>query len=331
MLLTPLRSAAEHYRRQQRITAKGLLAARAARYGSLQGLLDAFLPYQLAMAEDAQRSTPQMLDEQGIDPAPVAQVVTSQLLGVASDGRPLATLLDYARLRSDFDMIVQTQLADVARQSASLANAVRPQVTRYTRVLNLPSCARCIVLAGREYRSSIAFQRHPRCDCKAVPSNKENAGDLVADQDEAFAFYKPAAELDRMYPHLTVKMRNEAGIFSQEDVFTVAGARAIRDGANLNQVVNARAGMSAADTQVRGRISAKGRKQTRDVYGQQLYVTSEGATKSGVAHKAMRERFSYAEGGKKLKSPRLMPESIYSIANDDFDALRLLKLYGYVV
>ena len=106
-----------------------------------------------------------------------------------------------------------------------------------------------------------------------------------------------------MYPHLTVKMRNEAGIFSQEDVFTVAGARAIRDGANLNQVVNARAGMSAADTQVRGRISAKGRKQTRDVYGQQLYITSEGATKSGVAHKAMRERFSYAEGGKKLVRP----------------------------
>lgn len=324
MLLTPLQSAADHYRRQQRIAAKGLIASTAARYGSLQGLLDAFLPYQLAMADDAQRSTPDMLEEQGIDPHPVAQVVTSQLLGVASDGRPLATLLDYARTRSDFDMIVQTQLADVARQSASLANAVRPQVTRYTRVLNLPSCARCIVLAGREYRSPVAFQRHPRCDCKAVPSDRANAQDVTVDGSRAFDFYKPAAVLDREHPGMSVKERQALGILSQEDVFTVAGAKAIRDGADLNQVVNARRGMQPAQ-----------------VFGRNVKITSEGATRRGVGYKAMRENFQNvgegydkrAKGDRYFRSQRvrLMPESIYAIASGDADALRLLKLYGYVL
>ena len=102
-----------------------------------------------------------------------------------------------------------------------------------------------------------------------------------------------AAELDRLHPDLTVKMRQEAGIYSQEDVFTVAGARAIRDGADMAQVVNARRGMTTAQ-----------------VGAERILATKAGATRGRV---------------------RLMPETIMQIAGSDRpEAIRLLRLHGYL-
>jgi hypothetical protein len=47
----------------------------------------------------------------------------------------------------------------------------------------------------------------------------------------------------------------------------------------------------------------------------------------------IKEQSVFKDGSKyyRLKSPRLMPESIYQIAKDQDDAKRLLKLYGWVV
>ena len=323
MLLTPLRSASDQYRRQQLITAEGLAAARAARYGTLPSLVEAVIKYQLASALESQRAAPAILEEQGISPDPVAEASVLPLLGAASDGRPLATLLDIARTGSHFDTIVRTQLADVARQSSVIANAVRPQADRYVRVVNMPACSRCVILAGREYRSDVAFQRHPRCDCTMAPSASDTAGDATADPAQAFDFYKPAAELDRLHPDLTVKMRQEAGIYSQEDVFTKAGAQAIRDGADMAQVVNARRGMTTAQ-----------------VGGRTIRSTREGVTRRGHGYQAMKERGQYGVGKDyrehgaryfRTRSSRLMPETIYAVATSDADALRLLHLYGYVM
>lgn len=315
-----LASAREHYLRQQRLAREGLRRARAARFGPLAPLVAVVSAYQGQAAEDALAAVPLMLAEQGINPAPVAQVVPAALAGVASDGRPLASLLDLTRqpgfTRKQFDRLVLTQFTDIARQGASLGMAVRPRVTRYTRMLVPPSCSRCAVLAGATYRSSEAFQRHPRCDCRHIPTDEASAGDLTTDPREYFDSLPSAADVADRYPDLTARMRKEAGIFSQEDVFTVAGARAIRDGADIGRVVNARAGMSTAQAPLRGRgdrWTARGRAARTDVFGRQLFTTTEATTKRGIN-----------------RPVRLMPESIYEVATDRADALRLLRAHGYI-
>ena len=187
--------------------------------------------FQLAAVRNVTDHTAGMLEEQGIRDAPVASLAAGALVGVASDGRDLGSLLTLPDLTAaQFDRIVATQLQDVARQAASIERAVRPQVTHYVRALNLPSCGRCVVLAGKPERSDVAFRRHPRCDCLAVPSNAANAGRLATDPVEAF---------DAM----TAAERAKA--------FTRAGAEAISLGADTGRLVNARSGMGTA--QVFGR------------------------------------------------------------------------------
>ncbi|WP_434080883.1 hypothetical protein [Sanguibacter sp. Z1732] len=93
----------------------------------------------------------------------------------------------------------------------------------------------------------------------------------------------------------------------QERIFTKAGAEAIRNGADPTQVVNARRGMSRAQS---GRL-------TRDARG--TYTTAEGATRRGM--------YGRRSGG----APRLMPESIVEIADGNVDRMQdLLRQYGYI-
>lgn len=227
-----LGAAREQYRSAQRLSLLGLAALRRARGSSPPERLAALLAvFQLAAVRNVTDHTAGMLEEQGIRDAPVASLAAGALVGVASDGRDLGSLLTLPDLTAaQFDRIVATQLQDVARQAAAIERAVRPQVTHYVRALNLPSCGRCVVLAGKPERSDVAFRRHPRCDCLAVPSNAANAGRLATDPVEAF---------DAM----TAAERAKA--------FTRAGAEAISLGANIGRVVNARSGMGTA--QVFGR------------------------------------------------------------------------------
>lgn len=227
-------------------------------------------------------------------PRPVARVVTSRLVDVASDGRPLVSLLmqpavtttrarregrsrreshilGYAQL----DMIVRTQVADAGRVAAGVQVTATPTVG-YVRVVNLPACSRCIVLAGRWYPHSTGFLRHPRCDCTMEPASREQADGLILDPRAVFDAL-PAAEQDR--------------------VFGRAGAHAIRDGADLSRVVNAR---------------RRGAMYTASVGGRQVLATRE-------AVRSVRRRV------------RLMPEAIYAIAGGNRDeALRLLRTNGYI-
>ena len=114
-------------------------------------------------------------------------MIPQSLAGVASDGRPLVSLLRspvtevktligqgvgdpvnvaVARL----DRIVRTQGVDANRAAESAVVAARTKVGGYVRQLNPPSCSRCAILAGRWYRWNKGFQRHPHCDCVHVPA-----------------------------------------------------------------------------------------------------------------------------------------------------------------
>lgn len=319
-------AALAQYRRQQAITARtvaGALAlwarmdpdALAETWALIASPLWRLMAgAQVASASAAAAYVPAVLEEQGIDPGAVATARPRSLAGVASDGRELEPLLysavalaregrfglglsgadALARGRDRLASIVATQAADAGRVATSVAAFTRPAANAYVRALNLPSCSRCVVLAGRVYKSSQAFDRHPRCDCVHVPSAESIAGDATT---------SPRAAFDSL---------TEA---EQNRIFTNDGARAIRDGADLGQVVNARRGMRPAS-----------------VYGRDVLVTSEGTTVRGVAGRALGDA-ARARGQRyrSSRTPRLMPESIYGLAGDDRgEALRLLRRFGYI-
>lgn len=230
------------------------------------------------------------------------RLVPERLVGVAADGRPLPTLLyqpAVTALRAieagrtpqqaavlggtQLDMIVRTQIADTGRVATGVEIAATPTLG-YVRMLNPPSCSRCAILAGRFYRWNVGFQRHPRCDCIHIPVSEDQADDLRTDPRRYFDSL-PEAE--------------------QRRIFTVAGAQAIRDGADIGRVVNARRGMST---------TARGRLGTARVFGRDAFVTTEGTGR-----------------GRNRRPARLMPEQIYLEAGGDRDeAIRLLRLHGYI-
>lgn len=310
-----LDSATEHYARQQRLTAAALLALRRERGGAL-AKARIIAAFQLLAARDAATAVPLMLEEQDIDAPPVGQINAAAVAGVAQDGRPLDTLVDYGLSQPPtwFDLMAASQVQDAARSAAGLSIATRPRVNGWVRMMNPPSCARCAVLAGKFFRWNQGFQRHPKCDCRHIPAQEADYSDVRLSGDKWFHELPSASELNAKYPDLTVKMRNEAGLYSQEDIFTKAGARAVRDGADLSQVVNARRGM---DTIAYGNRTA--------------VITREGVTSRGVAGKSLGGlRKIPGERYRRSTRPRVMPETIYAAAPSREEAIRLLKLNGFI-
>lgn len=181
---------------------------------------------QLGAARDGAAYVPSVLEAQGQSVSPDADVVPHAFAGVAADGRPLESLLygsvvhartaqvDSLAARLDvggsvLDMLVRTSVADAGRDAAMVGATVRPRV-EWVRMVNAPCCKRCAVLAGRVYRYSQAFQRHPGCDCTMIPQT-------VAKPDAPGLAIGPGDVKD-----LTRKER-----------------QAIADGADFNATVNA--------------------------------------------------------------------------------------------
>jgi len=289
-----LQSALDHYERQQRITAAALVAARRKGLTS-ERIAQLVAVFQLAAARDALAAVPQMLEEQNLSAPSVGTINPASFAGTASDGRPLESLFEQSNSRFTLGLMVATQIQDAARVAAGVSIASRPGV-RYTRMLSPPSCSRCVVLAGREYKSFVAFDRHPGCDCRHIPTSEALAGDLTTD---------PEAYFDSLDAEGQLKFAGSKG-----------NLRAIQDGADPTQIVNAyrrTAGMRAA-----GEFPIK--------VDRGLKFTTEGTTKRALAGRAqLRLR---TVGPQQL---RLMPESIYKRARSPEDAQRLLKLYGWIL
>lgn len=298
-----LTTAAEAYRTQAQVAAAAVVAARNIRPQTAEALATTVAAYQMLAAQQGAASVAPMLAEQGISTAASASVVASALVGYTSAGAPLSTMFESIESAAQLAMLAVSAVQDAGRNGASLGMVVRPSVTGYVRMLNPPSCSRCAVLAGRFYRWNEGFERHPQCDCRHIPVG-EDSGDLTTNPRTYFDSLPTADELNSRHPDLTREMRREGGLYSQEDIFGVAGAEAIRDGADINQVVNARRGMR------------KGQ-----LFGREMWHTLEGVTR----------RSQWRRNQPAAKRPvRLMPESIYALATDRDDALRLLELYGYI-
>lgn len=132
----------------------------------------------------------------------------------------------------ELSKLIQYGVADAGRASSQIRIGSARQKVGYVRMASLGCCARCSVLAGRYYAWNAGFLRHPHCRCVHIPAQESMADTFATDPYEAFDALS-AAEQDRIY--------------------TKAGAEAIRNGADMNQVVNSRRGMTTS-----GRFTAEG-------------------------------------------------------------------------
>lgn len=302
-------AAVQHYKQMQRLQALVVLAGAQlwseVSLSDLSGSWAAQVPLlvpvlagvQVKAAEAGASYGASTLAEQGLYEPPDAFVNPSGFSGVASDGRTLEGLL-YAPVPHVKTLIAggmdpkqavqqggkflttltRTQVADAGRAAAGVDIVARPRVG-YVRMLNPPSCSRCSILAGRFYRWNDGFRRHPKCDCIHVPSKAAAAATsegLVHDPYEYFRSLSPE---------------------DQDKNYTKAGAQAIRDGADIFQVVNSRRGMS----------------------------TSGLMTKEGIS---TRGNFGATTG----RGKRMTPEAIYQLnGSDRAAALKDLEKYGYIL
>ncbi len=246
------RAASDFYALQQRVNATA--AAEVGRLWRKMG--DDFdvswrrlAPAVLAVLIEAQEQTsraaldyvPRVLAETDIPDEPVGDFRPRSLIGIASDGRPLASLayggvveakqavadgaptgVALAQGGSWMDLMTKLQVADAARQAVGVMTASRKNLGGTVRVLNPPSCQRCAILAGRFYRWSTGFDRHPRCDCVNMPSTSAGWA-----RSEGFI-------TDPMDAYRAGHIRD----------LTEAQRFAIDNGADITRVVNATRGMS---------------------------------------------------------------------------------------
>lgn len=176
-----LRSSTDDYRRRQRLTAAAVVQARKT---DAAGIVRLMPRYQTAAVALALQATEDQLSEIGLAAAAVAQVDPISLL---TPPRALLTMLKRAESQAAVDRLVQTMVSDAGRTAQSVDFARRPKVAGYVRFVNPPCCSRCAVLAGRVYRHSQGFQRHPLCDCGMQPVGDDVPDGMVTDPSELIA------------------------------------------------------------------------------------------------------------------------------------------------
>jgi hypothetical protein len=260
---------------------------------------------QVATSTQATEYVSAQVRQQGVEPQPEGKVNPLAFAGAAADGRPLESLLVLpaiaAKLRiarglapkdallsglGSLISMTSTEVADAGKQATQVALTADTTVKGYTRVVNLPACSRCLVLAGKTYKWNSGFQRHPGCDCTHRPFTSTQ--DAIEQGPKAMFERMSAAEQDK--------------------TFGKASAQAVRDGADISQVVNAKRGMTLPGQGYGGRAGR---------------VTTEGTTKRGVYGRQRR-----ANGG---RAERLSVDAIYWQANGNRDeAIKLLRKYAYL-
>lgn len=264
----------------------------------------------------------------GGDPTVGSRVRPGGFAGYAADGRALDSLMylpvittkqaigaglsDVEAMMRGLNQLLRIAASEVTtagRTAAGAGIAARRTIQGYIRVAAAPCCARCAILAGKEFGWNAGFQRHPRCDCYHMPAVLVARG-----RGRHGPPGVPRGSVTDPRDYFNSLSRRE-----QDRIFTIAGARAIRDGADLTSVVNARRSM-----------------YTSTAYRQRLRATREGTSRRGSFYRAERAR-AIARGrvpasgsGFRPRAPRLLPEEIYRLAETRDEAIAMLRRYGYI-
>lgn len=198
---------------------------------------------------------PRSMAGQGSAGVPLEDALASTPIGVKTRiaaGAPLAEAMLYGL--AAVTSMASTIVADTGREAMQLDMITRNQ-TGYVRVVEAGACSRCVILAGKFFRWNAGFLRHPKCRCEHLPAkSKQWAVDegWFADPYEAFRDMSAA---------------------EQHRVFGEFGSQAIRDGADMSQVVNAtgpRSGMYAGGRMTREGTSRHGNFRRTSQYRHRL-------------------------------------------------------------
>lgn len=226
-MATSLRSARRHHGLSALIASRAVREARKAR--GLVAILGVVTSHQITQAQASERAIAAMLAEQDVDAAPDARL---NLSSFTTEPQAFVRMSEVAG-EAGLARLIESLVQDAGRAAESVSTAVRPRVG-HVRNLTPPSCSRCVVLAGRVYRYSDGFQRHPNCDCTMTPVREGDATHAVD-------------PLDLMKRGLITDLSK-------------ADAQAIRDGADLGRVVNIR--RSKAGLRESGRVLARSGRMT---------------------------------------------------------------------
>lgn len=229
-------AATEHYVTSAALTAEAVSRAVAAQAQGAGAVVATVTAYQAGAATQAEAAVAAILAEQGIQAA--ASALLNQLAFTTAPSL-LAQMLADIDTDAAFLRLIASLVQDAGRSAESVAVVVRQEIG-YVRYLSPPSCARCAVLAGRVYRWSEGFLRHPNCDCVMLPTTIEAGPGLISD---------PTDLVDQ-------------GLVTG---LSKADLRAVADGADLNKVVNIR--RQAAGLRESGRVlSRRGRLTPEGIY-----------------------------------------------------------------
>lgn len=273
-------------------------------------ILNLVIAGQLTIAQGADAFVRATMAALGVAPQPLlGTLAATGFAGITSDGRRLDTLLylpaiSVAQARAagatDEDAmaaglvqvarITGTTLADTSRDATQVAMTADPNVKYYTRIVNLPACSRCIILAGRTYAYTEFFRRHDNCDCEIKALDRVD--------------YEQVQTPEQIYRSMSPQ--------EQRRVFGVAGSQAINEGADMGQVVNSRRGMLDAHepTTTEGAT-------VRGFYGRRMRRAG-GAVDRGTG------RYSA------VTTPRLSPHEIYRRTDDRDEQVALLRANAYL-
>jgi hypothetical protein len=274
---------------------------------------------QLSSANAADDYVDEVVGAEGADSDRVGRVRPEAFAGLAADGRSLDSLMLLslittkqgisAGLSTDDSLmrglsqalrLSSSEVTQAGRSAVGSSMVGQRTIQGYVRVVNPPACSRCVILAGNEYGWNKGFQRHPRCDCVHLPTT------LIA-RHQRRGFIDPNNYF------------NSLSAAEQNRVFGLAGARAIREGADMAQVVNARRGM-----------------YTTNAYGRTVQATHEGATRRGYFYRQERRRaidrglVPSSGRGFHLRTPRLLPEEIFRLADSRDEAIAMLRRFAYL-
>lgn len=179
------------------------------------------------------------------------------------------------------DAVAAAEAAARAGEPEEAKPAGRGVSVGYVRMLQPPSCARCVILAGTWYRWNTGFKRHPMCDCIHIPAAEAGKDDLTADP---MAYFNSLSAEQQVY------------------YFGKANSAAIRDGASIFEVINAQ---------------RKGA----------MFTADDGRRYTTVGTRAKRRK---RDGS----APAVLRPTVWQIMRDAKgsreEALRLLELYRYV-
>jgi hypothetical protein len=225
-------AARSHYALSALLAARAVREAQKALTQGLGQVARVVTLHQVTQAQRSELAVAQMLAEQRIEADTQAILQT-----LAFTTAPDATQAMVASLDDptgwEFDRLIASLVQDAGRAAEQVAVTVRKDIG-WVRHLNLPSCSRCAVLAGRIYRYSDGFMRHPGDDCITIPVR---AGD------------------DRMVVDPVDLARQ-----GQVRGLSKADMKAIDDGADFNQIVNVRS--KKAGLTVAGEVLARAGRPT---------------------------------------------------------------------